>query len=60
MRFPAEALFSWHPSSGSSDQRFHLHRSTTASHLGEPSELDETVEVAWVPLADLADMVAKG
>jgi 8-oxo-dGTP pyrophosphatase MutT (NUDIX family) len=55
-----EALFSWHPSSGMSDQRFHLHRSFAATHVGDPSELDEAVEVAWVPLADLSDMVAAG
>ncbi len=57
---PTEAQLSWHPSSGTSDQRFHLHRSDRAVHVGEPSELDEAVEVSWVPLADLADMVAKG
>jgi 8-oxo-dGTP pyrophosphatase MutT (NUDIX family) len=57
---PPQPLFTWHPSSGTSDQRFHLCRSSTATKVGEPSEVDETVEVAWIPLADLPDMVAKG
>ncbi len=54
------ALFAWHPSSGMSDQRFHLHQASTATLLGEPTDLDEAVEVAWIPLADLAAMVAAG
>jgi len=57
---PTEALFSWHPSSGVSDQRFHLHRASTATRLGNPTEVDEAIEVAWIPLVDLSDMVAAG
>jgi 8-oxo-dGTP pyrophosphatase MutT (NUDIX family) len=57
---PTEELFAWHPSSGMSDQRFHLHRASTADHLGDPSDVDEAVEVGWIPLSDLAGMVDRG
>ncbi len=57
---PVEGVCSWHPSSGTSDQRFHLCRASSASHVGAPAELDEAAEVAWIPLGDLPDMVDKG
>ncbi|MEM8706637.1 MAG: NUDIX hydrolase [Actinomycetota bacterium] len=57
---PVEFRCTWHPSSGTSDQRFALYGASEAEHRGEPEELDETVEVAWVPVADLEALVAAG
>ncbi|MEO0491886.1 MAG: NUDIX hydrolase [Actinomycetota bacterium] len=57
---PVEFRCRWHPSSGTSDQEFQLFAAASAERQGDPSELDETVEVAWVPLDDLAELVAAG
>jgi 8-oxo-dGTP pyrophosphatase MutT (NUDIX family) len=57
---PVEHRCSWHPSSGVSDQRFHLYAATSARRVGPPADVDEAVEVAWVPVADLAGLVARG
>jgi len=54
---PTEPRLTWHPTSGMSDQRFHLHRSDSAEHVGDPSDIDEAAEVAWIPLADLRGMI---
>jgi len=54
---PTEPRLTWHPTSGMSDQRFHLHRAASAEHVGQPSDIDEAAEVAWIPLADLRAMI---
>ncbi len=54
---PTEPCLSWHPSSGLSDQKFHLHRSREATLVGEPTDIDEAVEVDWIPIDDLRSMV---
>jgi len=57
---PTEARLSWHPTSGMSDQRFHLHRSGAASFVGDPTDIDEAVEVAWIPIDELESMATDG
>lgn len=57
---PTEACFSWHPSSGTSDQRFHLERAADATHVGDPTDVDEALEVAWIPLENLRVMIRRG
>lgn len=54
---PTVPRLMWHPTSGMSDQRFHLHRATTAELIGAPTDVDEAVEVAWIPVADLRVMI---
>ncbi len=57
---PVRLCFAWHPTSGMSDQRFHLCRSESAQLIGDPSDIDEAAEVAWIPLADLRTMISAG
>jgi len=57
---PTDPRLTWHPTSGVSDQRFHLHRASSAEHVGDPSDIDEAAEVAWIPVADLRTMIDEG
>ncbi len=57
---PTEHCFSWHPTSGMSDQKFHLRQSASATHVGVPSDVDEAVEVSWIPLDELRSMIDRG
>ncbi len=50
---------SYHPTSGMSDQTFHVFTARGAVHRGDPTDFDEASEVAWVPLADVRTMVAE-
>jgi len=57
---PTTARLTWHPTSGMSDQRFHLHLSKSADYIGDPSDIDEAAEVDWIPLTDLGAMIGAG
>lgn len=57
---PTTAVMSWHPTNGSGDAEFHLERTTSASHLGEPSDPDESERVEWVSLAEIPGLLRDG
>ncbi len=40
-------LTTWHPSSGYTDQTFHLYLAEAAEYLGPPSERNEAMTVEW-------------
>ena len=57
---PVQLLLRYHPSSGSTDQVFHIYHSDGATHRGDPTDVNEASEIAWVPLDDALEMVRDG
>lgn len=57
---PVTLRSTWHPTSGTSDQRFLLYGADEAEHQGEPEEQDETVAVAWIPIDALESLLEAG
>lgn len=57
---PTTPIMAWHPANGSSDARFHLERATSATHVGEPSDPDESARIEWVPLDELRALLRAG
>lgn len=57
---PLEHLVSYAPMIGTCQQRFHVFRARTATHVGEPTDPSESEEVVWVPLAEARRLVAAG
>jgi 8-oxo-dGTP pyrophosphatase MutT (NUDIX family) len=57
---PVTFRCTWHPTSGTSDQRFLLYGADEAEHQGEPEEQDETAAVGWIPLDDLEELLHRG
>jgi 8-oxo-dGDP phosphatase len=56
---PLRHLASHRPSSGWSDQRFHLYSADAAEHIGPPSEQNEASRVAWRSIAEVqADLMS--
>lgn len=56
---PVRPLFSYHPISGLSDQRFHVFLAGGASYEREPDRV-ETDRVKWVPLDALRRLIDAG
>jgi 8-oxo-dGTP pyrophosphatase MutT (NUDIX family) len=54
------AIGRYHPSNGVSDQVFHVFVADGAEHVGEPSDPAESERVAWVPVADVRELVRTG
>ena len=52
---PLTHLTSWCPTSGFSDQRFHVYLATSAEEIGPPEEANEAVAVEWRPIEQVAD-----
>jgi 8-oxo-dGTP pyrophosphatase MutT (NUDIX family) len=50
---PLRRLFSYHPSNGLSDQRFHVFLADSARQVGEPADPSESERVVWVSAAAL-------
>lgn len=48
------------PSSGLSDQRYHLFMSAGAEHAGEPADPAESERIEWVSVPRLRDMIRAG
>ncbi|MFW2381054.1 MAG: NUDIX hydrolase [Acidimicrobiales bacterium] len=40
-------LTTWHPSSGFTDQTFHVYLATSATEVGPPTETNEAIRVEW-------------
>jgi 8-oxo-dGTP pyrophosphatase MutT (NUDIX family) len=53
-------LATFHPSNGSTDQRFHIFLADGATHVGEPSDPGEAERVGWVPLDEVRAIVRRG
>jgi 8-oxo-dGTP pyrophosphatase MutT (NUDIX family) len=45
---PVRHLISYHPHNGTSDATFHLFAADGATHMGDPSDPDESERVEWV------------
>jgi 8-oxo-dGTP pyrophosphatase MutT (NUDIX family) len=48
------------PSSGSVDSRHHLYRADGATYIGPPTDITEAERIAWVPLAEVRQLIAAG
>lgn len=57
---PLRPLFGYHPTNGSSDQRFEIFTASSATHVGEPSDPSEADRVEWVPLEQVRERVRTG
>ncbi len=57
---PLTHLASFHPSNGSSDQRFHLFLAAGAELVGPPSDPGEAERIEWVALDDVRAIVQRG
>lgn len=54
-----EHALTFHPSSGMSDQVFHVFTATGAVQRGEPTDLDEAARVDWIPLDSVRSMIKR-
>jgi 8-oxo-dGTP pyrophosphatase MutT (NUDIX family) len=50
---PLTRLTTYFPHNGASDATFHLFATTTATHVGEPSDADEAERVEWLSWDDV-------
>ncbi|HEX6419977.1 MAG TPA: NUDIX hydrolase [Acidimicrobiales bacterium] len=57
---PLRPLGSYAPSNGSSDQIFHAFVADGATHVGEPADPAESERIAWIPVAEVRDLIAGG
>jgi 8-oxo-dGTP pyrophosphatase MutT (NUDIX family) len=57
---PITPLLTYHPSSGSTDQVFHIFYAAGATEIGPPTDVNEASEVAWIPLEKASEMVRSG
>lgn len=57
---PLTPLYTYFPTQGSSDQRFHLFRATDATHVGDPTDPNEADRIEWVPWDDARALLAAG
>ncbi|MGZ0151754.1 NUDIX hydrolase [Kribbella sp. WER1] len=47
------------PAAGIMDSRHFVFRATGATYVGEPTERNESDRIEWVPITDLAGMIAR-
>ena len=47
------------PAAGIMDSRHFVFRATGAAYAGEPTERNESDRIEWIPIADLAGMIAR-
>jgi len=57
---PLTHLVSYAPSTGISDQLFHVYEAAGATHIGEPTDPTEAVRVEWLPMSELRRMLRAG
>jgi 8-oxo-dGTP pyrophosphatase MutT (NUDIX family) len=57
---PLRLLVVSQPSSGSVDSRHHLYRADGAEYIGPPTDITEAERIAWVPLAEVRELIATG
>jgi 8-oxo-dGTP pyrophosphatase MutT (NUDIX family) len=57
---PLGLLGTYHPSNGSTDQRFHVFVADGAENTGAPPDPNEAERVEWVPLDELRSLAVSG
>jgi 8-oxo-dGTP pyrophosphatase MutT (NUDIX family) len=57
---PLALIGRFHGLPGICDSRFHVFQAAGATEVGPPSDRNEAARVAWLPLADLPALVARG
>jgi len=57
---PMHHLVTYHPTNGTSDQRFHLFLADGATHVGEPTDPGESERIEWVPIDDVRALIQRG
>jgi len=57
---PLTPLTTYFPHNGSSDATFHLFVTTTATHVGAPSDPDESERVEWLSWDDVRTEITAG
>jgi 8-oxo-dGTP pyrophosphatase MutT (NUDIX family) len=57
---PLEHLVTYAPSSGISDQLFHVYAAHSATHIGDPTDVTEAERVEWVSLEDVRVLLRSG
>ena len=57
---PLRPLVAYEPTSGLSDQRYHLFAAEGARQIGEPTDIDEAERVEWLPVERVREEVAAG
>jgi 8-oxo-dGTP pyrophosphatase MutT (NUDIX family) len=57
---PLRHLVTYNPMNGLADKRFHLFVAAGASHVGEPTDVNEAERVEWVPLDELRRLARAG
>ncbi len=53
-------LLTVRPTPGISDSEHHIYQASEATHLGPPADAAEADRIAWVPLAKVRPLIAKG
>ena len=57
---PVEPVCTFHPTNGLSDQTFHIFLGRGATHLGDPSDPEESARVEWRTIADVRALLRDG
>jgi 8-oxo-dGTP pyrophosphatase MutT (NUDIX family) len=57
---PLRHLVTYNPMNGLADKRFHLFAADGATHVGEPTEVNEAERVEWVTLDELRRLAGAG
>ena len=57
---PLEPMLSYFPHNGTSDMTFNLFVATSAAHVGDPTDPDESERVEWVPWDAVRAEIAAG
>lgn len=57
---PLHEILAYHPSNGVTDQRFHVFVADGATHVGDPPDAAESDRVAWVPVAEVRELIRRG
>jgi 8-oxo-dGTP pyrophosphatase MutT (NUDIX family) len=57
---PLTLMTAYHPHNGLSDTTFNLFSTTSAEHVGEPTDGDEAERVEWLGWPDLLDEIRAG
>ena len=57
---PLEHLLTFHPANGITDLAFHVYRTSSATFVGDPVDVHEAEQVAWLPIERVRDELARG
>jgi len=57
---PLTRLGAYAPSNRTTDQMFHVFLADGATHVGDPTDVGESERIAWVPAAEVRELVTEG